>query len=79
MILFSSQASNKSAKTWIIHREMNKGLICIDFAPPQKESFFVQKNQKAENFFSQQNWTKRSMAPFNMAIKEGNLKIGAFV
>ena len=44
----------KVQKTWIIHREMNKGLICIDFAPPQKESFFGQKNERAKHFFGQQ-------------------------
>ena len=27
-------------KAQIIHREMHKGLICIDFASRQKESFF---------------------------------------
>lgn len=58
---------------------MNKGLICIDFAPPQKESFFSPEELEAKHLFNQQNQTKRSIASFNMAIKQGNLKIVALL
>lgn len=65
MILLSSRAPDKSAKTWIIHREMDKGLICIDFAPPQWKSFFVQENRPTKSH-------KKINSIFNMVIKEEN-------
>lgn len=48
MISLSSQAPHKSAKTEC----MNKRLICIDFAPPQKESFFCPEGLESKAFFS---------------------------
>ena len=48
MILFSSWAPNRSVKTeWL-----NKGFICIDFASPQKESFFLSRRPRKQSIFS---------------------------
>lgn len=58
---------------------MHKGLICIDFAFGQKESFFVvrRRKQNAKHLFPEKP-TKRDKkinGSFAMAIKQENLKI----
>lgn len=56
---------------------MHKGLICIDFAPWQKKSFFCPQKLESKAFFpTKQMEQNNQWAPFNMAIKEENLEIG---
>lgn len=43
----------------------------------KRSHFWVQKKQREKAVLHPTKLTKRSMAPFNVAIKEVNLKIGA--
>lgn len=58
--------------------KMDKGLICIDFAAPQWESFlWFKRTGEWGIFFVQKNYTIKINGYFNMAIKEENCKTAA--
>lgn len=56
-----------------------KGQFALILLLHKRSHFFVQKSQRAEHFFHQQNQTIRSIASFRVAIKEGNLIIVALL